>query len=142
MEMDNWRILAVLSMIFAGFTATTAKLGMKGTTPQTAMLFRALVILGFVLVDFIQSKSYRTITEIPQSSLFYLIFSGAVAGGSWICYYHAIKQGDVSIVNTIDKASIVISMVLAFWWLKEPVTSKAILGCALVTAGMLVLLKK
>jgi bacterial/archaeal transporter family protein len=139
--METWKILAILSMLFSGFTASTAKLGMQGATAQVAMLFRVLIILGFVMVDFIRSKSFLTISSITGSSLIYLTISGIAAGGSWLCYYHAIKEGNVSVVNTIDKASIVITLVLSFLWLKEPMTWQVMIGGGLVLAGMIVLIK-
>jgi bacterial/archaeal transporter family protein len=92
-------------------------------------------------VDFFRSKSYLTFSSITGSSLLYLTISGLAAGGSWLCYYHAIKVGNVSVVNTIDKASIVITLILSFIWLKEPMTWQVLAGGGLVITGMLVLLK-
>lgn len=140
--MEVWKILAILSMIFAGFTAVTAKLGMSGTTPQVAMIFRAGIIFIVVFIDFMRSKSHLALSTLPKISLIYLIISGVVAAGSWLCYYHAIKDGNVSVVNTIDKASIVITLILSFWILKEPLTWQIALGGSLITAGMFILLWK
>ena len=139
--METWKILAIISMIFAGFTATTAKLGMQGTTPQVAMVFRALIILFFVSIDFIRSKSYLGLGLVPKSSYIYLVISGCVASVSWLSYYHALKNGNVSVINSIDKASIVITLILSFVWLGEPVTFQVLLGGGLILAGMLVLIK-
>ena len=139
--METWKVLAIISMIFAGFTATTAKLGMNGTTPQVAMVSRALIILLVVMVDFVRSKSYLGLALVPRSSYFYLIISGLVAAGSWLSYYHALKSGNVSVINSIDKASIVITLILSFLWLGEPMTWQVIVGGGLVLAGMLVLIK-
>ena len=140
--MEQWKILAILSMIFAGFTAVTAKLGMNGTTPQMAMIFRAGIIFLVVFIDFMRSKSYHAFITLPNISLFFLIISGLVAAGSWICYYHAIKDGNVSVVNTIDKASIVITLILSFWILKEPLTWQIAIGGGFVSLGIFVLLWK
>lgn len=139
--METWKILALVSMIFAGFTAVTAKMGMQGTTPQVAMVSRALIILFFVSIDFIRSKSYIGLEMVPKASLFYLLISGCVAAGSWLFYYHALKTGDVSVINTIDKASIVITLILSFWWLGEPVTWQILVGGGLIITGMFILLK-
>lgn len=138
--METWKILAIISMIFAGFTAATAKLGMKGTTPQVAMVLRAAVILFFVLIDFVRSKSYVGLEMVPKSSFFYLLLSGVVAAGSWLSYYHALKNGNVSVINSIDKASIVITLILSFLWLGEPITWQVLVGGGLILIGMLVLI--
>ena len=49
-------------------------------------------------------------------------------------------MGDVSRVVPIDKFSVVITMVLAFALLHEPLTVKSVLGGVLITAGTLVLI--
>ena len=46
-------------------------------------------------------------------------------------------MGEVSRVVPIDKLSVVITLVLAFMFLHEPVGTKAIIGCCLLTAGTL-----
>jgi len=40
-------------------------------------------------------------------------------------------------VVPIDKLSVVITLALAFIVLREPVTAKNLIGCALITAGTL-----
>lgn len=50
--------------------------------------------------------------------------------------------GDVSRVAPIDKLSVVITIVLAFFLLREPASSKVIIGALLITAGLLVILWK
>ena len=49
-------------------------------------------------------------------------------------------MGEVSKVAPIDKFSIVLTLVLAFLILKEPITWKALVGGALITAGTFVLI--
>ena len=66
--------------------------------------------------------------------------SGLATGLSWLCYYRAIQMGDVSRVVPIDKLSVVITMVLAFFILKKPLTVKSVIGGLLITAGTFVLI--
>lgn len=58
-------------------------------------------------------------------------------GASWLCYYRALQLGRASQVVSIDKLSVVITLVLAFVFLHEPFTAKSMVGCALVAAGTL-----
>jgi transporter family protein len=52
------------------------------------------------------------------------------------------KEGQVSYVAAIDKGSIVITLLLSFVLLKEPVTPKILLGGAFILAGMIILIWK
>ena len=68
--------------------------------------------------------------------------SGITTTLSWICYYRAMKDGLVSYVAAIDKASIVITLVLSFILFKEPMNAKLICGAALIFIGMMMLVWK
>ena len=63
-------------------------------------------------------------------------------GLSWLFYFKAIQLGDVSRVAPIDKLSIVITILLAFIFLKEQVDLKGIIGALLITAGSVLMLMK
>jgi transporter family protein len=61
---------------------------------------------------------------------------------SWVFYYRAIKDGQVSIVAGIDKASVVITILLSLLILKEPLTPKLLIGASLIVIGTIVLIWK
>ena len=48
-------------------------------------------------------------------------------------------MGDASKVVPIDKLSVVITLILAFAFLHEQVTPKAVTGCILIGAGTLLM---
>lgn len=65
----------------------------------------------------------------------FLILSGISTGASWLCYYYAIQQGQVSIVVPFDKLSIVVTVVFSVFFLKERPSLKVWLGLAILTVG-------
>lgn len=71
--------------------------------------------------------------------MLFLVLWGLATGASWLCYYRAISIGEVSKVASIDKMSIVLTILLAFMVLGEKASLKAIMGCALIAAGTLVM---
>jgi transporter family protein len=77
-----------------------------------------------------------------QKDLLFLFVSAITTSLSWIFYYRAIKIGNISAVAVIDKASIVITLVLSFWLLKEPFTWRVGLAAGLIISGLLVLTVK
>jgi len=52
------------------------------------------------------------------------------------------KEGSVAVVATMDKASIVVTLVLCFLFLKEPFTWRIAFGATLILSGLLVLVWK
>ena len=73
------------------------------------------------------------ISGISRKSWMFLILSGLATGASWLCYYRALQIGEVSRVVPVDKLSVVITLVLAFVFLKEPFTAKRAIGAVLIT---------
>ena len=82
------------------------------------------------------------IKSIPGHTWLFLILSGAATGLSWLFYFKALQEGDVSRVAPIDKLSVVITICLSFLLLKEPASPKVIAGGLLITAGSIVMLIK
>ena len=56
--------------------------------------------------------------------------------------FQGTPSGEVSRVAPIDKLSVVITILLAFVFLKEPASPKVIIGAVLITAGSLFMLWK
>lgn len=137
-----WRYYALLSALFAALTAIFAKIGVKAINSDLATAIRTTVILlitwGIVLVGRHQSE----VKAIPGYTWFFLILSGIATGLSWLFYFKAIQIGEVSRVAPIDKLSVVITILLSFLILKEPVSPRVIVGALLITAGSLVMLMK
>ena len=79
------------------------------------------------------------IGSISTKSWVFLILSGLATGISWLCYYKAIQMGEVSKVVSIDKLSVVITIVLAFVFLHESFTPKSFVGCLLIGGGTLLM---
>lgn len=63
--------------------------------------------------------------------------SGIAAGASWLCYYYAIQNGDLSVVVPIDKMSIFVTALFSGIFLKEKLSVKATIGLVLMCTGTL-----
>lgn len=134
-----WLILALLSAIFAALTSILAKIGIDGVSSNLATAIRTMVVVimawGMVFLTHAQSG----LGEISRKSWIFLILSGLATGASWLCYYRALQLGDASKVVPIDKLSVVFTLVLAFVFLHERFTPKSLIGCALISAGTLLM---
>lgn len=141
--MEKWILYAIISMVFAGLTSVVAKSGMKDLSSDTALTIRTAVVFAIVVANaFLFRNAWSEIKTSPRSNLIFLAVSGITTALSWIFYYRAMKEGPVSYVAAIDKASIVITLVLSFIILKEPATPKVLLGAGFIFTGMLILVWK
>ena len=137
-----WKYYALLSALFAALTAICAKIGVKDINSNLATAIRTSIILLLTWGIVLFSGRMNEIKDISHHTWCFLILSGLATGMSWLFYFKAMQTGDVSRVAPIDKLSVVITILLAFFLLKEPVNMKVIIGALLITAGSLVMLWK
>ena len=137
-----WKYYALLSALFAALTAICAKIGVKDINSNLATAIRTSIILLLTWGIVLFSGRMNEIKAISRHTWCFLILSGLATGMSWLFYFKAMQTGDVSRVAPIDKLSVVITILLAFFLLKEPVNMKVIIGALLITAGSLVMLLK
>lgn len=135
-----WKYYALLSALFAALTAIFAKIGVKDINSNLATAIRTTVILLLTWGIVILSGRIGEIRDISRHTWCFLILSGLATGLSWLFYFKALQTGDVSRVAPIDKLSVVITILLAFFILKEPLTPGVILGALLITAGSIIML--
>ena len=137
-----WKYYALLSALFAALTAICAKIGVKDINSNLATAIRTSIILLLTWGIVLFSGRMNEIKDISRHTWLFLILSGLATGMSWLFYFKAMQTGDVSRVAPIDKLSVVITIILAFFLLKEPVNIKVIIGALLITAGSLCMLWK
>ena len=135
-----WAIFAILSAIFAALTSILAKVGIEGVNSNLATAIRTIVVVLMAWFMVFVTGNQNGIVDISKKSWLFLILSGLATGASWLCYYKALQLGEVSKVVPIDKLSIVITIILAFIFLGEQITSKTLIGCCLIVAGTFVMI--
>ena len=132
-----WLIYAALSAVFAALTSILGKVGIEnvesnlGTTVRTAVVL--LAAWGMVLV----TKKGSQLKTIPKKELVFICLSGLATGGSWLCYYKALKDGLASVVVPIDKLSILVTVAFSYMVFREKLTLKSAIGLLLIVAGTL-----
>jgi bacterial/archaeal transporter family protein len=141
--MEKWKLFAIISMLFAGLTSVIAKFGMKDLSSDVALSIRTAIVFTIITANaFLLNNAWEQIKASPKSNLIFLALSGITTSLSWIFYYRAMKEGQVSYVASIDKASIVVTLILSFILLKEPMTAKVITGAVFILTGMIILIVK
>lgn len=137
-----WLGFALGSAFFAGITAVLAKVGMKNVNSTLATAIRTVVVLVFSWWMVFLVGSQAEIARLSGRTLFYLVLSGLSTGASWLCYFRALQLGDVNKVAPIDKSSTVLTILLAFLLLGEPVSAPQIVGVLGIGIGTLLMISR
>lgn len=137
-----WLLFAFGSAFFAGVTAILAKCGIKNIDSNVATAVRTVVVLLFSWLMVFVVGSQSGITEIAPRTLVFLVLSGLATGASWLCYFHALQIGDINKVTPVDKSSVVLTMLLAFIFLGEEISTLKVVCMVLIGAGTLLMIEK
>ena len=137
-----WLFFALGSAFFAGITAVLAKIGIENVNSTLATALRTVVVLAFSWLMVFVVGSQGGIAQISGLTLLFLVLSGLSTGASWLCYFKALQLGDVNKVAPIDKSSTVLTILLAFISLGEPVSIPQALGVVGIGVGTLLMIAK
>ena len=135
-----WFFFALLSAIFAALTSILAKIGIEGVPSNLATAIRTVIVILMTWDMVFLTNSQTEIVNISRKSWLFLILSGLATGASWLCYYKALQMGNATEVSAVDKFSLVLTLVLDFFFLQDVLTFKTIIGCLLITIGTLVMI--
>ena len=137
-----WILYAFGSALFAGATSILAKIGIEEVDSHLATALRTIVVLVFSWLMVFIVGSQNHLTAISIKSYVFLILSGMATGASWLCYFRALQLGDVNKVVPIDKSSTILTMILAFVFLKEDITIPMISGMIAIGIGTYLMIQK
>ena len=137
-----WVLFAVGSAFFAGVTAILAKCGIRKTDSTVATAIRTIVVLIFAWIMVFVVGSQNQLSGLDRTTLLFLILSGLATGASWLCYFRALQLGDVNKVVPIDKSSTVLTILLAFLFLREPIGLFQGIGVILIAVGTFLMIEK
>ena len=137
-----WILFAAGSAFFAGITSILAKCGIRKSDSTVATAIRTIVVLLMSAVMVIIVGSAGSITQISGKTWLFLVLSGLSTGASWLCYFKALQNGDVNKVVPIDKSSTVLTILLAFIFLKEEISLLKLVCLITIACGTLLMLEK
>lgn len=132
-----WIVLALLSALAAGVTATLSKVGFKDVDSNlgTAVQAVVIVVLTWSIVAF--QGNLGEVAKIDRRSLMFLLASGVVTTVAYLLYFGALKQGDAARVAPLDRLSLIFAIVFAVFFLKEKINAQVIIGAVLMSGGAL-----
>ncbi|MEA1650759.1 EamA family transporter [Nitrospirillum sp. BR 11164] len=131
----TWQFWAVLSALFAALTAILAKVGVEGVNSDFATLVRTAVILLVIAALLPVTGQWQPPGSVSARSYLFLVLSGLATGGSWLCYFRALKLGEAARVAPIDKMSVVLVALFGALFLGERLSLPNWLGVAFIALG-------
>lgn len=134
---SGWMIYAVMSAVFAALTSILAKIGIENVPSDLGTAVRTCVVLVMAFAVVMIKGKGKLLRSPDKKELGFISLSGLATGGSWLCYYYAIQNGNVSVVVPIDKMSILVAVAFSYFVFGEKLSRRASLGLFLMAAATL-----
>lgn len=135
----RWVLFAAASALFAALTSILAKIGITGVESNLATAIRTGVVLVMAWGIVLGRGKLPLVTRVPRRELGFILLSGLSTGASWLCYYYAIQNGAVSVVVSVDKLSLVVTVLFSHLVLKERLGKASLAGLGLMVLGTLII---
>ena len=107
-----WLIFALLAALLTSLNTIFAKIGLRSISSNFATFFRTGIVIICAFVMCLITNSLYEFPSLTLNNWIFLILSGLATGCSWICYFKALKMGDVNKVAPIDKSSFILTSIL------------------------------
>jgi bacterial/archaeal transporter family protein len=132
---SSWQFWAVMSAVFASLTAIFAKVGIENINSDLATFIRTIVILITIALIVAATGQFQSPGSISGKTYTFLVLSGLATGGSWLCYFRALKLGNAGQVAPIDKMSVVLVAIFGVLFLGEKLSLLNWAGVGLIGLG-------
>ncbi len=128
---------AFLSAAFAALNTVFSKMALSGLPSNLGTAINMLVALVVTILWVFMNRRQAAFHNLPKNELPYIIAAGVANSACWLCYYHAVKYGILSVVIPLNKMSIPFTALWSYLVYKENIPGKKALGLTLITAGMI-----
>ena len=134
-----WIVFALLGAITAAMVTVLSKAGIKNMDSSLAFAVQAVLIIFVSWGVVLAQGSVPQLKTIDGRTWIYLVAAGILTTLSSLFTFRALKLGEASVVNPLERISLVFAILLAAFFLKEKITWQIMVGAGLMVAGAVVI---
>ena len=134
-----WVLFSLMAALATGIVVTLSKNGIKNVDPMLGFAIESVLIIIVAWGFTIGRGKLSGIGEIDKRSWIFLILAGILTCVSSLCSFQALKLGEASRTSSLERASLVFSVLFAVIFLKERINWQVIVGVVLMAAGAVII---
>ena len=134
-----WIVYALLAAVSAAIVTVFSKAGLKNINSSLAFAIEAVLIIVISWLVVLFQKNTDQLSKLSGKEWAYLIIAGIFTTLSSLFTFRALKLGEASIVNPLERLSLVFAIIFAALFLKEKITWQIAVGALLMTGGALII---
>lgn len=134
-----WIVFSLLAAVATAIVVTLSKAGIKDIDSSLGFAIQSVLIVIVAWSVVAAQGRFSEMSKISGKTWTFLIIAGVITCLSSLFSFYALKIGDASRVAPIERASLVISILLAVVFLKEKINWQVIVGASLMVAGAVII---
>lgn len=139
--MTEWMMFSLTAFFLWGIWGLLGKIAASYLTSKQLLFFGTLgYIIIFPVIGFFSGK--EIFRSVSSKGVAFALGAGICSCAAYVCFYLAISRGEASRIVTITALYPVVTAILAFLILKEPLNLQKTLGILFAMAGIILLSQK
>ena len=134
-----WILFALLAALTAATVTTLSKAGLKDVDSSLAFAIQSILIIIVSWGVVVAQGNTAQLKDMDGRAWLFLISAGVLTAISSLLSFRALKLGEASQVNPIERLSLVFAILFAALFLKEKITWQIIAGAVLMVAGAIII---
>jgi transporter family protein len=134
-----WILYAMLGALAAAIVTVLSKAGLKDQDSNLVFAVQSVLILVVSWTTVLAQGTAGKVMSFGKKEWIYLIVAGIVTALSSLFTFRALKLGEASTVTTIERSSLVFTLLFSALFLRERITWPIVIGGTLVIAGAVVI---
>lgn len=134
-----WVVFSLMAAFATGIVVTLSKNGIKDVDPIVGFAIESVLIIMVAWGVVIGQGKLADVGNIDKRSWIFLITAGIITCLSSLCSFRSLKLGEASRTSSLERVSLVFSILFAVIFLKERITWQVIVGAALMAAGAVII---
>ncbi|MCI8594040.1 MAG: EamA family transporter [Oscillospiraceae bacterium] len=137
-----WVTLIIASVLLAGSVAVFDKAGLKHVDCTVAAALRTTVFCACLWLYIFSQGAHRSIRAIGSRTWVFLLLYGLSTGLSVLCYYRALKPGDVNQVEPVRSTANALTMLVGIFQTFSYATPIRVIYIVLILVGTILMLAR
>lgn len=130
-------LFALAGAICWGLAPVAGKVGLNGVDPLAGLFLRTFMASALVFGFLVGSRGLDQLNTVPMRAWLPILTEAVLATlAGDLAYYVALKHGSASTVALVMSSSPLVTVMVAAWWLGEPLSWTKLAGAALIVAGV------
>lgn len=134
--MTNWLTPALIAFVFWGVWAFLPKIATQYINPNSVIVYE---VIGSIIVGLIALFSIDFKLQTQPLGIFWAVIIGALGLGGSFAYVYAVSKGPVGIISIFTALYPILTILLAYFVLHEPITIKQAIGMVMALAAIFLL---